>query len=127
MLFLQFVRPACKINICFVIHRHYWRSVRDEDQDFEITVSVQKYVKAVLEAFVCVMDSSAVHADGGLLQLDANTTCCSTSSSLSSSTSCSFQVLAKECVSVKDTDDCIEVQLFVPAVAFADTVERYIY
>ena len=129
MLFLQCIQNFLQVNICFDIHRHYWRSVHDEDQDFEMTLSVQKYVKAVLKAVVdCVMDSPEVRVGERLLPLDS-TTCCSTSSSLSSSSSSSFQVVTNECVRVNDADDCIEVQLkvFVPAVRFGDTVQRYEY
>lgn len=94
----------------------YWRSESKQDPDFEALLLVQEYVKASLESFVdCVLQSSDLGSQG----TDSTSSC---TSSTSSSGSDSIEYL-KERVSVDSYDDGIELQLFVPAVTFSDTVE----
>ena len=94
----------------------YWRSESKQDPDFEALLLVQEYVKASLESFVdCVLQSSDLGSQG----TDSTS---SYTSSTSSSSSDSIEYL-KERVSVDSYDDGIELQLFVPAVTFSDTVE----
>lgn len=94
---------------------HYWRTESDEDPDFGALVSVQNYVKASLESFVdCVMQASEVGSQG-----TCSTSCTSSSSSSSSDY---FHSSTKERVSVNDNYDSIELELFIPAVAFSETV-----
>eukprot|EP00804_Cyclotella_cryptica_P028993 CCRYP_012410-RA/>CCRYP_012410-RA protein AED:0.46 eAED:0.46 QI:0/-1/0/1/-1/1/1/0/170 len=93
------------------------------EQNFEMTITVRKYVKTLLEGYVdCVMHSPHIEIDEDSLERDS-TCCTSTTSSASfcSSSSITSQAATKERLSVRsDSNDCIEVQLevFVPAVVF---------
>lgn len=98
---------------------HHWRSLTNEDPDFEQLMSAQKYVKALLESFVdCVLQTSELDSQG----TDSTLSCTSSSSSSSSD---SFEP-SKERVSVNESYDGIELELFVPSVAFSDTVTYHI-
>lgn len=95
---------------------HHWRSLTNEDPDFDLILSAQKYVKALLESFVdCVMQASELGSQG----TDSTSSCTSTSSSSSSLDS--FE-LSKERVCINESYDGIELELFVPSVAFSDVV-----
>lgn len=102
-----------------------------EDQDFEMTITVQEYVKTLLEAFVdCLMDVPHIRIDGR--SLERNSTCCTSttcSASFSSSSSITSQTTTKERLSVNDSNESIEVQLevFARTVVFSDKVQHYEY
>jgi hypothetical protein len=87
-----------------------------EDQDFETTISVQEYVKALLEGFVdCMMH---------LPHMQVDERCLETSGSIRSS-----QSVSKERLSINDSNGSIEVhlQVVVPTVAFSDKVQYHEY
>lgn len=99
---------------------HHWKSLNHEDPDFEMLLIAQKYVKASLEAFIdCVSQSSSVES----LAIDG--TCSTASTSSSSYIVDSFD--AKERVSVNDSYDSIELELFVPTVAFSDSITYHTF
>lgn len=87
---------------------YYWKTLENEVPHFEILLAAQNYVKASLEALVdCVTN---LHA--GPPSLTKST----------SSTSSESNETAKGRVSVNDSYDSIELQFFIPAVSFSDTV-----
>ncbi|KAL7476722.1 hypothetical protein ACHAW6_002563 [Cyclotella cf. meneghiniana] len=102
-----------------------------EERDIELTITVQNYVKTLLEEYVdCVMHSPLMRIDGDSLENDS--TCCTSitgSASICSSSSIASQTGTKERLSVNDCNDGIEVQIevFVPAVEFSDFVEHHEY
>lgn len=89
---------------------HYWKTLNNYVPHFDMLLAAQNYVKASLEAFIdCA--TKLYYARPPSLAL-----------STSSTSSDSNGLAAKGRVTVNDSYDNIELELFNPAVVFSDTV-----